>query len=459
MSSRVLILADNAKRDLLAMRLLERAFAREGVETALYTLHTIALGFRKFRPHAVITSRANLEFARRASSCCRVYVVPSEGAYMTVETMLSVFLGRSYFKLDSVEWVRRCYLWSDYVRDALRETGMFRADQLSVVGSPRLDVYRRYQRPERPRGRLTLGVAFSAKSTSAYYGSPHYAEAYFNFHADESFPVTAKGRHIEDISWRDHAILRLSMRYLKRFLETTDGTIVFRPSPFEDVSEYLFLEHRYPGRVRVLRENIPLSDFLSEIDVLLTCWSTTGLEALIAGVPVVSIAGTMDQEHLFRHIDKHASGFDTFVPFYHLPPSEDALFDLLQQARQQTLPVSPKSSAEVKQLLHRLYNWPYEQSAASRIAADIALDSRDAVDLSARSWAQAFPLPYHLPVAIAGPVYSLHTLRKFFSRGAVRSLRQFYATREWRIERLLARMEQESEEEPVQILVGSTYGY
>src|SRR3989338_219422 len=127
---------------------------------------------------------------------------------------------------------------------------MFRDDQLVVAGSPRLDVYRHHVRtrklPVDPK-EFTFGVAFSAKTTSAYYGDPHYAQTYFNFQKDLAYPWLPKGRHVEDMSWLDHATLRLSMRYIRRYLEEFPGKLIFRPSPFENEKEYRFLEKKYPS--------------------------------------------------------------------------------------------------------------------------------------------------------------------------------------------------------------------
>ena len=155
-----------------------------------------------------------------------------------------------------------------------------------------------------------------------------------------NFPIVPKGRHYEDICWRDQAVLRLTMRYMRTFLQQMEGSIIFRPSPFEDPREYKFLEKCYKGRVRVMDEQT-IPEFLCGIDTLLTCSSTTGIEALLLGIPVISIMGTMDQEHLFRHVAAQPSGFETYVPFYHLPKTEDELLDLLKMAKEGRLPVSP----------------------------------------------------------------------------------------------------------------------
>ncbi len=173
---RVLLFNDNAKRDLLGIRLLENSLNSRGIKTAICNPQNARIKLRQFRPHAFIAARGDHAVAREASALCRVYVVAGEGGHQTKETMLSVFMGRGYWKLDSVDWISRCYLWSERTREWLMETGIFKEQQLQVVGNPRLDLYRDRKLAKalsKKDGPFRLGVAFSAKSTSTFYGHPH----------------------------------------------------------------------------------------------------------------------------------------------------------------------------------------------------------------------------------------------------------------------------------------------
>lgn len=450
MKKRILLVADNARRDFIATRMLQRAFLKKGADARLSTLLDMVPNLRRFKPHGVMANRANMSFAKPASKCSRIYVFPAEGAYLTKESMLAVFKGEAYERIDSVEWVRRCYVWSDYVRNSLLETGMFRDDQLTVAGSPRLDVYRHHVRtralPTDPK-EFTLGVAFSAKTTSAYYGEPHYARALFDFHKDFSFPWLPPRRHFEDMCWLDQATLRLSMRYLKRFLEDFPGKVIFRPSPFEDEKEYMFLQKRYPKRVKVML-NVPLSEWLSRIDLLMTSWSTTGLEAYIEGIPVISIVGTMDQEHLFRHVDKVAGGFEKFVASFHLPETEDELFEKIRAAHTGELSVAPQSKEEVARLLSDLYNWPYQKAAHEVITDDVLHDLEDFKEVRKEVWKESLPIPHQVPLWLAPLAYYFRNQCRFYKRGNFRTLRDFYRLKDSRVDAALDKMEREAKDPP-----------
>lgn len=441
---RVLLFNDNAKRDLLGIRLLERALNQLGVQTRLCHPQNVKIRLHQFKPHAFVAARGDHAIARQAAALCKVYVVAGEGAQQTKETMLSVFMGRGYWKLDSVDWISRCYLWSTATRSWLMDTEMFRPDQLMVVGNPRLDLYRQtalIQELSAKGGRpFRLGVAFSAKSTSTYYGNPHFAQTYHDMHREMTFPITAAGRHYEDIVWRDHAILRNMMRSLRAYLEQSEGEVWLRPSPFESPREYMFLERMYPGRVKVLPDQT-LPEFLCGVDAVLTCWSTVGIEALLLRKPVVSIAGLIDQEHLFRHISARASGFETFAQFYHQPATEPLLLDMLAKAAKGELTPSAKSDAQVRDLLEGLYAWPGQGSACELIAQDMVRDLQGAPEHSARSWAEKLPLRYKVPLPLAELGAALRMWMITARSGEFKAYRNFLRTSDPAVEKLMQRLQ------------------
>jgi surface carbohydrate biosynthesis protein len=439
---RVLLFNDNSKRDLLGIRLLENALRACGLQTAICNPQNARIKLRQFRPHAFIAARGDHAVAREASALCRVYIVAGEGGQQTKETMLSVFMGRGYWELDSVDWISRCYLWSERTREWLIETGIFKEQQLLVVGNPRLDLYRDSKLAQdlsKKAGPFRLGVAFSAKSTSTYYGHPRFAKTYHDMHREMTFPITQPGRHFEDLVWRDHAILRNMMRSLRYYLENSEGEIWLRPSPFESPNEYTFLETAYPGRIKIL-QNQTLPEFLYGVDAVLTCWSTVGIEGLLLNKPIISIAGLIDQEHLFRHISPKAGGFETFAQFYHRPSTEAALLEMLQQASESQLAASSQPRAAVDQLLQELYAWPGRDSACELIAKDIARDIEVAQEHGASEWKQQLPLRYDIPLPLASLAAKLRMFLITLRSGEFNAYWDFLRTTDPAIEKLLRKM-------------------
>lgn len=438
---RVLIFVDNASRDLLGVRLLQEALSERGCEVSLCNLHDVRGKLVGLMPHVFVAARGDMKIAQQASKLCKVYVVPGEGGAQTRDSILTVFMGRAYWKMDSVEWISKCYLWSKRTEGWLLDTGMFNPAQLAVVGGPRLDVYADKTLIEAMSKRSSpnkfrIGVAFSAKSTSAYYGDPHFAEVYFDMGRNLNFPVTAPNRYFEDIVWRDHAILRHSMQMLKQILETMDCEVWFRSSPFESASEYRFLEKRYPGKVRIA-DSMILPEFICGVDVLLTCWSTVGLEAMLLKKPVISIAGLIDQEHLFNHISAEAGGFDSFACFYHRPRSDSQLLELLGRAARGELPASTKSEADVNSLLKAIYEWDGSCCVSDKIAGDICLDANaEKTEVPGRAeWKKVFPI--RLPSWLFIPLARIKMYWVALRCGHPRSYLNFVNYKNGRIDRLV----------------------
>ncbi|MFK7825806.1 MAG: hypothetical protein AB8G05_16755 [Oligoflexales bacterium] len=437
MKYRILIFNDNTKRDLLGLKIIQKEFILAGCKAIICNPDTVKYKFRLLKPHAFIAARGDHWEAKEAAKACLVYIVPGEGAQQTKETILSVFMGRAYWKLTDVHWIKKCFLWNRDTRDWLLDTKLFKNHQLTVSGNTRLDIYRNQKvlrnlligKPKE----FVLGVAFSSKSTSTYDGKLKYAENYFNMHRDLNFPITPPGRNFEDICWRDHIILRLSMRYIKRFLDTMNGKIILRPSPFEDPKTFRFLEKLYPGRISI-ESNQPLPEFCSQIDTLLTCWSTTGLEALIMNKPVISIAGTIDQEHLFRHVSARASGFEGYVKYFHYPKTEQELMSLVDLAAHKKLAPSPRT--DLPELLEKMYNWPSESAASSIIVEKILCDLK--TDCPATGWKSTFTYP--IPDFMAPVFYTLRNYIRYIRSGFFNTYYGFRKVNDKKISKLVKQM-------------------
>ena len=171
--------------------------------------------------------------------------------------------------------------------------------------------------------------------------------------------------------WRDHTILRIMMQTIKKILKDFPNiNIILRPSPFENPKSFKFLEKESNGRL-LIKDRQPLPEFIKDINLMLTCWSTTGLEAIINKIPVISIYNFIDQKHLFQHISKQASGFNTYVHLYHNPKNYNEIKKMITKFQNNKLKYSPVNDSGVNKILKQLYNWPSKKSSSKLIAEDI----------------------------------------------------------------------------------------
>ena len=465
---KIVIFVDNAKRDLFPSMLLKKRFEEKGFRAYLCNKRNFKVKLRKVQPDVFIISRADLPFARDVAKCCRLYVVPSEGGRLTPETMMSVFLGRTYnpgilstgkkIQLDqhyqeikSFDFIRRVYLWGSSTREFLIQSGFFRPEQLLVVGNGRLDIYRHMSAEHKKRDQddFTIVFAFSVKSTSVITGRPEYAKSLYFMDDRSKLPMVRPEGHWEDYAWRDFAILRRMMRIIKKIIMTTNYKICLRVGPLENFDDYKFLEKIQPGRITIQKQEEQLFDFLRDIDVLVTCWSTTGLEALLMDMPVIAIPFLIDYGRLIYHVDPKANAFDTFLRCYHTPKSEDEVLDLIEMAKKRQLSVSADPEY-LKELLKTIYNWPSEKSATMAIVDDIIDDLRDYKRQPSKSFETHLPfsrrvekflkytpLPRKILLNMTNTMIVLYFLLVDIRSGGVLSNRSYYKIRNPEVNKLV----------------------
>jgi surface carbohydrate biosynthesis protein len=383
--NKILIIVDNAARDLLPSRLLQKKLNETGAKAYVCSKRDVVLWFYMIKPDACVFPRGDWPITSELAKSSKIFVMPSEGARLTAETMMSVFVGRLHSlttdgsnersdqsgrPIKSFNFIDRVYLWGQTTRSFLKTSGYFSDDQLFVSGNSRLDIYRSVNKKKINREKMVVGFAFSAKSTSVYDGRLNYAEQLFSMSENSFLPMVPKGHHWEDYAWRDFAILRRVMWIIKRVLKQTEHKVLLRIGPFENINDYQFLQDKFPDRLEIQKRDGLLVDFLENIDCLVTCWSTTGIEAQIMGIPTIAIPFLIDEKALYSHVDPKANGFDTFLNCYHTPKSENEVMEMIEQCRHGSLAVY-KDKDFYDSFIKDVYHWPSERSASDVIAADI----------------------------------------------------------------------------------------
>jgi len=468
----IVILVDNGLRDLLNCRILQEEFLRRGFKVYFCNKRNFKPVLRRVEPQAFIASRGDFPYLPEIARCCNLYVVPCEGGRLTPQTMMSVFLGRVHNRdvlardvkrldhyareIADFSFIRKVYLWGPQSHKFLSDSGYFRQDQLMVAGVPKLDIYRVASKKETgPKDELVVGLAFSVKNTSIYHGKYEYAKSLYNFDERDHLPMVPQGRHWEDYTWRDFAILRHMMRVVKKYLENHKGKLIVRVGPFENPADYEFLHKLYPDRVKIQEPKGELYEFLKQIDVLLTCWSTVGLEALLLNIPVIAIPFLIDYQHLTSHIDPQANGFDTFLPCYHLPHSEDETLELIEKRRAGRLVLTPDPGT-LQRVVKNTYNWPADEPAARIIVDDILKDMKDAAKNGHMIWSANLPtygviegtlrvMPLFRPFLfwLLGEISFLKYLCRDLASGSFNGLRRHYMMYSYYTDRVLKELKLE----------------
>ena len=461
---RILILVDNSRRDLLPCVLLKLKFEELGCNVELCNKRNFKIIFRKFKPDAFLITRGDFPFIREMSKVCKIFLIPAEGARLTPETMKSVFLGRMHNKksydqtgdvIDNLDFLDMVYLWGDRTKRFLVSTGMIKSEKLKVVGNGRLDVYRDNRvAKERKDHDFTIGIAFSIKSMSVFEGRVNYLKLIFGFFdATKSmqFPMVPEGRHYEDYVWRDFAIARKMLEVILSIIYNTNHKIKLRIGPFENPNDYKFLTEEFPGRIFIQGPSEQLVDYLNQVDMLITCWSTTGLEAVLMGKPVIAIPYLIEKEHLLRHVEPVANGFDSFLKLYYTPYTiEEVLMRIQQTALKELDTVSDKEFFE--EFIKDVYNWPTDKSTTDLIVSDILneLSNNSRIKISdfskyapfspmVEKMISAIPLPENILVYFINLTNNIKTFIKDVRNGKFFSSRMHYQVSNAEVEDLAKR--------------------
>lgn len=412
---RILIIIDNGNRDLLPSKLLQKQLEDLGHIAKCCNKRDFIVNYRDFRPDGCVVPRGDWPFVKAISGSTKVFIMPSEGARLTAETMMSVFIGRIHSLdgskrldqdnnvIDNFNHISKVFLWGSQSKKFLMDSGLFSEDQLVISGNSRLDIYRHVPRKNHNGKNFTVGVAFSAKTASMFDGKYRYAETLHSLNEKSHLPLVPEGCHWEDYAWRDFAILRKMIWLIRRVIKDTNHQILLRVGPLENREDFLFLEKLYPGRIKIQERSAQLFDFLSEIDCLLTCWSTTGIEAQLLGIPTIGIPFLINKERLLYHVKAEANGFNTFLRCYHTPESIDEAMDLISSCSEGSLPVT-KDREFFDKFIHDVYNWPSDRSATAVIAEEIVKSVGDFRFMEPQTINKYVSLPGPIEAFLATPI-------------------------------------------------------
>jgi len=461
---KIAILVDNSLRDLLPSRLLQEEFNRNGFKAYLFNKRNMIPFLLHLKPDACIFSRGDYANLPEIGRSCKLFIVPSEGGRLTVETMKSVFLGRMHEgeqvdmhgnKMETnFDYISKVYLWGKIAYDFLLSDSLFVKNQLKVVGNGRMDVYLNSYSAKKKIVDKVVGIAISIKSLSDYSGEHlSWLERMYLRHSKRApqFPMVPVGRDFEDFVWRDLYIARKIIESILVILRTTTHKIHIRVGPFENPKDYLFLQKKYPNRIIIRPKGESMYDFIDGIDTMLTCWSTSGLESIVMDKPVISVALLGDYDFIISHVDEKANGFDTFLKIYHTPTNLDKLIDLVNLGVEGKLECS-QDLEFANNFMKDVYNFPSDITATKAIVDDIigelsnyeahpkALKENLSIDNKVLKFLNKYTLIFHKEVFyLISKMYLLKYYVKDLSSGEYYSIKTHYALKNKNITRFIKR--------------------
>ncbi|MCK5608090.1 hypothetical protein KAR91_39785 [Candidatus Pacearchaeota archaeon] len=365
----VLLLIDQRQRDAIGILLIYHYLKKFGCKVYLCNKNNMLITYDRFKPKVVAFSDTGTYFSdwcRYMAKKSLIVLIPQEGGIPDKEMAVKRHILNDVDTKPFTEEVAKVFLWGQQTADWLMEEGIFREDQIVVSGTPRLDVYR-FKNEMKDNSSCRVGFANRGESINMVRGSMvrRIDDSKYNRGGVESY--TGKDRNWEDWIWHSVAQMRHNFILMEKLGLDNSKKIIFRTDPYEKIDSYNYLKNKY-GNFEI-NNNPSLKEYLSLIDVLVTEFSTTGIEALIMKKPVISIQKIIGPR-LLDHNDKKWHVNTRFMKYYWQPETIDEAMDMINKVVIDDLPYTPYESG-LKVYLKNFYDWPRENPSSLTIAKEI----------------------------------------------------------------------------------------
>lgn len=369
---RVVILIDQVTRDGVGQLLVAHYLRNHGVAVTLTNQGTFIPTCERVTPHVVFTSwmlnGSIMEYLRRIRRKTQVVLIDQEGARLGEAPYKRMFRVLGGVKRQWGRIAAKICVWGPWQAQWTFEEGVAQARQIVTTGCPKLDPY---LVPTPQPAPATRHIGFTCRYDQLTAAPEQLMEHVFEFAHQGLFGAGyPEWAQQEDRIWHAVASARHMFKTLDAVAKQLDRRIVLRPGPWERYGVYGFVTRSIP---RVIVDPWSLQhEYIRNACVVFDECSTLGIEALVAGIPVISI------QRLIPRIDDHIGGegagfyLAPFLRYYWKPTSIDEAVDLAEQASSGRLPPVPDALG-VEAYLQGTFDWPVSRPAAFRIG-DVILE-------------------------------------------------------------------------------------
>lgn len=369
----VLLQVDQRARDLVSVMLIGEYLQDMGVRVKYCNKVNMLSMALKHKPDVFVMSCSEgqyRELALAIAPSCKIVLMTQEGACATKE---STILRHTLKGLDLpcyINGLSRVYLWGNLSKKWLLEDSVYPEEIIRVFGTSRLDAYlTASSRKAGADGRVRVGFANRGAAVNpARNDNPIWKLDQYRKPIGGHRAYVDDGREWEDWIWHSMASLRVNLDLVEQLSSDTSCDVLFRPDPYEKADSYEFLVKKYSNFS--LNTDPVLFNFIDDLDILVTEFSTTGLEALLLKKPVIST-----QKLLGSRLKDHNSKPNHLNPehmqFYWQPSTLEEFMGLIERFKKGDLPFSPEPD-RVTRYLRDFYQWEKSSpSAAYQIAKDL----------------------------------------------------------------------------------------
>jgi surface carbohydrate biosynthesis protein len=365
----VQIVIDNTYRDFLPSLLIKKYVERHSSHRVyLSNKMNLSSMYAYVKPSIIMVPHTQSflsDLIPRLSRNSDVCILYTEGGYAT-DIALHGIHDDSRDGVINKNYVRRAYVWGESVKQALLRLTIFRDDQLIVSGNPRFDIYRVFsENGERMPKRC--GVATTLRQLTGINKQSLMETIRFRSQLGEtSIAYWNKGGQFADYMWFEVATVELLNCIFKNLIaRNVEKQFYLRPHPFESVDHYHSFKRDYD---MVVYNHEPILNMLRKVYVYVCAFSTSAFDALMAGVPVISLRKLYDKtrgkllikEVLYENTDFLLWQPETFEEFV----------DMVRDAQQGKLPIAPDMN-KVSEYLDSCYNYSHPRLATQIVGDDV----------------------------------------------------------------------------------------
>jgi surface carbohydrate biosynthesis protein len=371
-------MVDQATRDAFSQLLIVRYLRWRGASVLVCNQGTLKAMCERHRPDVVFASwlvgGVIPAYLQSVQDRTRLVLVDQEGGRLGEEPFKRSFARLNGVKAELAKACARVITWGPAQAEWLRDLGLLSDEQIVVTGSPRFDPYlvpAVARETRRAYLAVTLrGDAVTSMPMSFMENVWGYAFADSRDGISVGYAVTAQH---EDRIWHVTAGARHMFRIMAEVSRRTDAPIVVRPGPWERPRMYAFLPRVLP-RVSI-EPTTPQSHYVSNAFAVLDESSSLGLEALLAGVPVLTTQALIPR--LREHIGGEGGALfnSPYTRFYWRPTSVEEAVGLVLRAERGDLAPTPEP-AGLAAYLRDYHGWPRTRPSSFMIG-DALLDILD----------------------------------------------------------------------------------
>lgn len=280
---KIVIRAFTLRRDITTAMILSRQLERFGYDVYICSSRNYLRVIRFWKPDLVIINTiGHVEITRRLCPFTKIIFLQAEGAKelqeidhfdKQVEEERKTDFSYVLAKPEVLQSIEKYLIWGSYAYNIFCQRFSEHSHRFSQVGNPRLDIVRYFQRHQPTKSDcFTVGILGRFPQINRFDGVP------------VIWTLNRQTAESTILSIKQYYLIR---KIIDRILSETDFQISYRPHPQESISGYIN-DPIAPNRVTVA-QSYDLSEWVTQMDVIVTPGSTSIVEAFLLDKPTISI--------------------------------------------------------------------------------------------------------------------------------------------------------------------------